>query len=284
MVKTRDITVLAWNLRDGLSDPSRADALAEKIDEINPDIAIFSEGALEGHRVTRSAKAILERQDRRIYEADYMDIDDRRDRHRLVAVAKPDFGEPSVRPAYGRNAFFFMNGTLPLKVAGLHGFDRDQESVKLSDEARVRQIKHTIARLALGPDSQAIVMGDLNSMYPNGFRATMLRAAMPVTDLLPYKNPGEDQSRMERLGSLSQRLARMATGGSLEVLREAGFSGSNPHRQGTMQVGPLSVQLDHILGRRVELYGHELVEPDDLTDHYGIKTKANIFLRNGRPR
>lgn len=284
MVKTRDITVLAWNLRDGLSDPSRAIALAEKIDEVNPDIAIFSEGAREGYRVTRSAKAILERQERRVYEADYMDVDDRRDRHRLVAVAKPDFGEPSVRSVYGRNAFLFTNGVLPLKVAGLHGFDRDQHDVKLSDEARIRQIKHTLARLALGPDSQAIVMGDLNTMYPNGFRATTLRALTPVADLLPYKNPGENQSRLERIGSLSQRLARMATGGPLEVLRDAGFSGSNPHRQSTMQFGPLGVQLDHILGKRVELYGHELVEPSDLTDHYGVKTKANIFIRNGRPR
>ena len=270
---------MAWNLQDGLSDPSRADALAEKIAGINPDIAVFSEGAVEGQRIVPSAMKLLQAHVGRVYATDYLDIDARADRHRLVAVAKPSFGEPDVLTTYGRNSFFFMNGKHPLKVAGLHGFDRDQRDVELSDEARVRQVRHALFRLALSADSQAIVVGDLNSMYADSLRAMMLRSASPLFNLLPSKNPGETQSRLERIGSVSQRLGQMAIGGPLELLREAGFSDSNFHRQATMQVGPLGVQLDHILGRRVELFGHERIDPEGLSDHFGIMTKANMFVR-----
>lgn len=280
MVKTREITLLTWNLKDGLSDPERADSLAERIAEIAPDVAIFSEGAAEGHEVNRSARRLLERHVGTVYQADYADFDMRRDRHRLVAAARPEFGEPAVLSNFGRNGFYFTPDKLPVRIAGLHGYDRHHGDVKFSDEARVRQMRHVLSRLALEGDDQAIILGDLNAMYPNHLIPGLLRLATPLFDRLPYKNPDEDQNRRERLGSITQRLGQMAIGGPLRELADAGFYNVDPSRHPTMRLaGPIGVQLDHILARRAELYAVKTHDPHGLIDHHGVSAKAAVFLR-----
>lgn len=281
MVNTREVTLLAWNVKDGLSDPRRADAIAEKVAAVNPDLALFSEGSAGDFGVRSSAKRILESAGGIVYEADYNDFDDRLDKHRLVALAKPDMGAPAVLPNFGRNGFYFSPPSLPVKIAGLHGLDRDQNDVSFSDEARLRQIRHVLQRLELTIDSQAIILGDLSALHPDDIVANIIRAVSPLFEMLPSKNTGEKQSILEHVGSVSQRLGQMAIGSSLAELQAASFYDADRHHHATVKLGMVGVQLDHIMGKRVELVHDHNIKPDGLSGHSAVVAKARIFERPG---
>lgn len=282
MVKTKEITLMAWNVQDGLSDPARADEIAEKVAEFDPDLAIFSEGAIEGHEVTQSARRLLEKHVGRVYQADYADADDRPDRHRLVAVAKPLLGEPAVVSNFGRNGFYFTPAELPIRIAGLHAYDRDHRDIRLSDDVRRQQIQHVLSRLALGLDDQAIVLGDLEAMHPTDFRARTIRTVAPLLSELPAPQPNEARSVLERIGSVSHRLAQMAMGSPLAELAAARFHPADRHHRPTSAIGPVRVQKDHVLAKRSELSHYQLHEHADVSDHAAVSVQARIFSRRGK--
>lgn len=209
---------------------------------------------------------------------DYDDDDGRVDRHRLIAVAKPNIGEPAVRSCFGRNAFIFDPDSLNVKIAGLHGYDRDYADVSLSDRLRTQQIGRAIDYLTPG-DTQAILLGDINSMHPEVFNARLLRALTPLAMKLPSGQPGEIQTKLMRAGSIAQRLTQMAVGGPITELESRGFRSSDPSNETTMPIGPIGIQLDHIMGRNIEMRAHEVHNFHPLSDHYAVSATAEASRR-----
>lgn len=263
-----ELQVYSWNVSDGLGDPARAALIAEKMAEDNPDIAIFCEGVREGHSIDPAAARILTDVGA-LHSKPYADTDGRRDRHDLVAVARKDFGKPEIVNILGRNVMIFPDAE-GFTVAGFHGFDRYGLWPDDPEEARKRQVRTIVGQRALNQGGPAILLADLNAMHKSDPIAKNLRRIRPLVGLLPSQDPGIPQNKLERLGSLAKRLCSMAEGGVLQELYQQGFYDADRFYQPTMQKGPVSVQLDHVMLRAAEARAFAVHSHDGLSDHSPI--------------
>ena len=268
MTIVSELTVYVWNVKDGLGDPTRAASIAEKVAQVNPDIAIFPEGTKEHQSVMPEAARILTDVGA-LHVRPYDDIDGRRDRHSLVALARPEFGKPEIDKGLGRSTMVFAEAE-GFTVAGMHGFDRHGSWPDDPEEARKRQMRVLLGREAFRRGGPAIIMGDLNTMHKGDPIARKLQLVKPLADRLPSQDPGMVQTRLERLGSLAQRLCSMAAGDMLLDIRRDGFYDADSFHQPTMNQGPLAVQLDHILLREAGARIFTVHPHDGLSDHHAI--------------
>ncbi len=272
MSNERSFTAFAWNVRDGLADPKTASAIANVVAKIKPAIAVFGEAAPSPESVDVATNLFF-RDGLRYWTAHalYNDEDDRLDRHGLYMIAsRAIFQRPERFRAAGRTCMSAVTLDGELGFVGMHGFDRDQSSKGGHDKKRIRQMKEVVGHLGEIGVAKAVIGGDLNSMLPNQRIARMLGMAVPLTRLLPYKNPREQQTATERFGSLANRLSQMALGGPITYLQSQGFIHADPEARGTMHFGPIHADLDHFFGWNVEMNEFTLHPPESLSDHDAI--------------
>lgn len=273
-----ELKIMTWNIADGLSDESRALPIAEVIADHEPDIIVLQEGLKEGAEIDKDALSILENHVGAITKISYEDSDDRLDRHELVAISKPEYGEPNIVRGMGRNALHFCFDETEL--LGMHGLDRHATWLNMHELARLSQIRKYLEHMRTNDEMTSIVAGDMNDIHKGTRVAKLLRAARWGADLLPSREPGLPAVNLEsvkdlapyvhakvgRLGSLSQRLASYAEGLVTDELDTMGFEDLDPEHTPTMSKGPLKVQLDRVMVRNAK-GASEVVDGNDLSDH-----------------
>lgn len=274
-----NVNILAWNVADGLTDPNRTKQIQETLLAKEPDIAILSEARKEDYTVPREIINDFQHEGYEIFDTLYNDQDERRDRHGLVVVARPELVDVGDAPTLaGRSALLLAldGGT---QFMGAHFVDRTViDSGKRSvggEHQRVAQAQ--VALKLLG--ERAIIAGDLNAMHGSDKIARRLRVARGITKLLPSMEPGLtlQDSKLRRIGSQSQRLADMARGDTLAILERAGFQDANSNHAPTMGKNGIHVQLDYILVRGVEIVRPTEVHPGNgLSDHNMITATVDL--------
>jgi endonuclease/exonuclease/phosphatase family metal-dependent hydrolase len=252
---------MAWNLRDGLGDPERRDGIVRTVLENPPTVAIFPEAFREG-TANNTADFIdpLIKAGYTALRTPYHDDDGRKDRHDLLGIVRTErlAADPSVVRLVGRNAL-----RIPLKddktgktinFIGVHLDDRKEET----RQAQVTELLRT--------EDTDIIAGDFNSMHGRDLRPSMLRLARPIAKLLPATDPNPDikPKKLERIGSLAERVTGMANGGVMRTVIEAGFEDADPSHPGTK--GPFN--LDHIMYRdRLFVSQKYDIDTGKLSDH-----------------
>lgn len=262
---SKEVEIVSWNLLDHLNDP----LVQHEIINGEPDLGIFPEATAEDVPLEKSTLVTFRNAGYNVFEQKYDDTDGRADRHRLVAIAKPEhIADVSSVSLAGRNVFLFnlANGA---QFMGGHWDDRTE----------ARRMRMTTEALQwLGRD--AIVAGDLNAMHRRGVTTSLLRAARPVANMLPASDPvpGQKTPRLQRAGSVGQRLTQMASGTTLRAFTNAGFQDADPRKQPTMKKGPIAVQLDHILyrGNVSVVHPTEASDSQGLSDHLKIQARLRI--------
>lgn len=263
-----EIRVMTWNVQDGLAKPDKAEAIAEKIHEIDPDITVLTEGTPEKGPIIPEARKILEGLGI-VHVRPYNDPDERLDRHTLVAVARAEFGEPIISRPMHRVAMTFPDAN-GFAVAGLHGFDR-RKGNQDAENARRRQLSALIGSRAMQNAGPAIILGDLNAMHANAPQGKMLKTVGEIARKFTPSEPGREQSQFRRGVSIAARLGSMATGDTLLMALREGFVDADLSRQPTVRKGPVAVQLDHILVRQAGVRSFNVYPHEGLSDHDAIE-------------
>jgi endonuclease/exonuclease/phosphatase (EEP) superfamily protein YafD len=259
----RNLQIVSWNVLDSINDPE----VHKAIIDTGLDIGVFPEAAKEDEGVNGYTSRAFANAGYNVYSQSYLDDDGRKDRHALAVVAKPELVHfvKSLQLA-GRTA---IRVTMPegTEFIGTHLDDR-------TETRRLRQAQ-TIARSA---GVTAIIAGDLNATYRNGFQPTLVRMTRPLAHALPARDPGQKMSKLERIGSLSQRLTDMVSGTTMGHFSEMGFTDADPSHAATMRLGPVAVQLDHILYRGdISVVQSTIVEDAaGLSDHSRIRATLRV--------
>ena len=261
------LEIISWNLRDGINDP----LIQDEIINCEPDIAVFPEAHAEGSVLEQATKRAFADAGYAMYDRPYDDDDNRKDRHALVVVAKPELVQ-SVTKVHlaGRNALkLTLVGEESTQLLGMH----------LDDRTEARRGRMAAAAIAgLGPN--AIGVGDFNAMYRGAHLAGLLRTVRPLTHLLPSRDPvpGEKTPKLHRLGSLSQRTTGMASGQTMQVFTEAGFHDASETHEPTMKKGPLAIELDHIIyrGKVQVVRPTQVTSGQNLSDHRKLSARLRV--------
>ena len=258
-------TVVAWNVKDGLADPKRAEQISRLIQAQQPLFVVISEAAPASSQLCPDVVEALGNAIGGVAVVEYGDADERKDTHCLVTAAHGSLGSPTEIRAGGRSALRYKSpdGTV---FVGYHGLDRIRGGSSTDHTtARVHQAREILESIG---DASALVAGDLNEMYSPDAIAQRIRYASILTRLLPYGEPGEPHSKLARLGSLGTRLGAMARGEALRLYEEAGFLDADPAHEPTMRMWRIGVQLDHIVYRgRLSVGNFAVVPVGELSDH-----------------
>lgn len=86
--------VVSWNVKDGLADEARAEAIANLVAEQEPSVVVLCEAAPRPWSILPQAVKIFSKAVGPLFEVSYRDTDGRRDTHSLVMLVRPDLGEP----------------------------------------------------------------------------------------------------------------------------------------------------------------------------------------------
>jgi endonuclease/exonuclease/phosphatase family metal-dependent hydrolase len=289
------VEIMAWNVEDGFSKRERIPGILAAIDARNPDVVTFSEAYQAAEGIHDSALNGLESRGYTITRALYNDDDSRADVHGIMAIAKPEFmaitkpeveaDNPSVIRLAGRAAL-----RLSLKIPGgasddqfdwygVHLFDRYKT---WPDESRRRMQLHDLYK-QLDPARPIGIAGDFNAL-DSSLRARAIHLSGAVAQYVPSAEPGRaDYTGIRKIGSLSRRLASMATGSVLRDLKGEGFVNADPAKRPTMPSSRPIADLDHIMIRGLEAHNfmvhpHVVDNGAQISDHRAIS--ASIRLRS----
>ena len=262
--------IAAWNIKDGFDGP-QALKIAEAIVAQGPDIVLLSEASKKTGGKSAEVLHLLQEAIGPVHEVDYVDMDPRRDTHSFMGIAREGYGTPETIRLGGRQGLRYQLGNL--SIVGYHGLDRKYHGSR--DDHEVQRVIQAIDVVRTLPTEAAIVAGDLNAMHAADTNAQLLREVGRFSDVLPAGEPGEPQSKIARLGSLTQRLSAMASGESLQVYEDAGFVDADAQHRGTKaMVGKfVNVQLDHVLVRGVAVTDFAVVQAEGLSDHSMITAR-----------
>ena len=230
--------VLSYNTLAGFGDLDLRDGLLDFVEEVNPDVAFFSEGYLNDTNLSVVEGSILGLQSRGYDVAHNSDttLIDRTDRTSFIGIVRRDLGRASVM-SIGSYRGFIAHVTDPisgreLKLGGSHMDDRTEEK-RLAQVADLPQLD--------------VFMGDLNAMHGDDTIAKAIRLFGPITRRFAEQDPdfAINTNPVSKMMSMSQRLVRMADGRVLKALEAShGLKDSDPTHKPTIHG---LVQIDHIL-------------------------------------
>jgi hypothetical protein len=245
--------VIAHNALDAFTDPNRAQDMVDFIadETVRPDIMFVSE-AYDPRRTDgmafRRAIGALGRLGYDVVAHAYQDTDrygepdKRKDVHGFIALNSIAGARSGVQRFNTRNGYRTMfrdpqTGQV-VHGYGLHVKDRpaDDQDHQFDDFRPARRARN-------------FLIGDLNNAPVDTVVAGALRLVAPVFDRMCAGEPGTDQTKLERIASLGQRLGHMTRGILLEQLEtEHGLRTAATQHIATKKMGPFPfVELDHIL-------------------------------------
>ena len=192
----------------------------------------------------------------------YGDTDGRKDRHQIAMFIKEDIPHiPATLSMTGRTALVaHLPGPGVNFLAG-HLDDRHEST---------RQRQSEVAIEWLGPHAVAAL--DANAMRRRDPRAFAFRVAGPLIRHLPAVDPqpGVKQPKLERIGSLLQRSAGMADGGTVALWEQNGYRDPVGFAPTLMKGGRRVLSLDRILVRGMPPGDVQILQPKGLSDHCAV--------------
>ena len=121
-----------------------------------------------------------------------------------------------------------------------------------------------------------VFAGDMNALHrwdPIALALRTTKILRPLSDRLPVGVPGTRQSMIARGNSLYQRLVEMGDGGTLQLMKNAGYRDADDSRLPTKGF----VQLDHIMvPKNVSVEDFERLDVYGLSDHLGIRARLYV--------
>ena len=262
------IEVRGWNILDGFSDSQRGPEILDVINWREPTVAVFPEAWQEskpellGDVEAKLASKYV------VIRTLYDDTDGREDRHGLLGIVRKDCQDADIEPSIvslgSRNAV-----RLPVidpdtktrcDVFGIHFDDR-------TEERRIGQASALCTIIDRGKPT--VVVGDFNSMHYEDVRARVLRGLGPMARRIPSIDPSPEANppKLKRIGSLAQRLTGMATGTTLQIMKDAGFVDVDQRHRATKGF----VQLDRVMVSGAEVVIQGLYRGSRrLSDHNAI--------------
>jgi endonuclease/exonuclease/phosphatase family metal-dependent hydrolase len=270
------IEVFSQNARDGFSDEKRAHQLIDRVEELNPSVAVFPEAYTQGEEgLLDYVQEDLEDLGYLVTLGHYDDADGRSDRHGILAVVKESLAVPNkpgrlVRTA-GRNAVeaWLVDPETELEAhfQGVHLDDRE-ESTRMAQ-----------ARTLRGD----ILAGDFNAMHRESTNNPKIKvghaiAALTRVGIMPKTTPKsiEEKFSLGKIGSLGYRLHGMALGTTMENLGTR-YKDADEDHQPTMPASKPFAQLDHILVRpRYDVTDFAVLAHDGSSDHRGIMARVVV--------
>lgn len=270
------LIVSSHNLADALSDAEKIPVFLDSVDQQRPDILVLPEAYGED-KITYLANVekALEREHYSFLHVLNNDADDRKDRHGTAVIYRSTHDvlkAEAVRLAT-RNALQLHmrdpeTGRV-VNVIGAHLDDRHEAN-------RLVQAKAAIE--GINPNLPSVFAGDCNSMNKRDWkRFAPLLFGKFIAPHLPVKEPGEKASKLERVGSLTQRLGEMATGDTVELFLDAGMREAGHYERTMMARGIPLFNLDHMFVTQMDV---DFAGPDKvggLSDHCRISADLSVY-------
>ena len=273
------LKILAQNALDVFSDPKTANEYVVLMEQLRPDVAVFSE-AYDADRLQAVPQAMeaLSSLGYIVVHGPYDDTDGRKDRHGIVLIIRKELIDGN---RSGRLVRVGMRNIAecwvvdPVTQTSIHVF-----GVHLNDrsEAKRQAELDDLLSMVLQPAEPAIVAGDLNAIYArDAWNWRVLGARFVALLVRLHLFPATDPTRtlhqrktLGRLGSRYRRLSEMASGKTMARLQVSGFGDADPAHHPTFPTEVPFVQLDHIMvspGLQVQ---HFELLPKNSSDHLGI--------------
>lgn len=270
------LKVASHNLADALSNAEKIPAFLDSVKSLNPDVLVMPEAYAED-KITylENVEESLGRGRYSFVHTLNQDSDGRQDRHGTAVLYKTSL---DVRKAVAirlatRNALQLHiaddESDQVVNLIGAHLDDRHEAS-------RLSQVGVALAGVSTMHPS--IFVGDLNAMNKRDRKRLVPRLAYPFARLLPAKDPvpGEKITKLERLGSLSQRLGEMALGTTIELFISAGMEEVGHYEPTMMLKGRPLFNLDHILSSRMDAANFQVDTVGGLSDHCRISADMRV--------
>jgi endonuclease/exonuclease/phosphatase family metal-dependent hydrolase len=146
----------------------------------------------------------------------------------------------------------------------------DIYGVHLNDRNEASRVQEATSLLdMIGNDNDKVIVGgDFNATYRKDALGRILRVAIPLFRSVPvidYK-PGHKPPKLHHLADMTRRASQMAIGTTLELFEAANFEDADPDHRPT--AGPFNI--DHLLGRNVKFFDHEVLPKTPYSDHHAI--------------
>lgn len=264
------VEVGLWNACGGLGDPERAAALVQEVLRWDADIMVFPEAIDDAHIEFSTPGVSIEMFEREGYYCVYTpnaDTDGRQDRRGLLVANRLPVGEPAVIDMKTRRAIGWSvldpETRATWKMRAGHLDDRREVT-------RRKQSNYLIEDL-VQPDTvsdPAMLVLDANSFHRTDPSSRLLRAVRYPIALVPRGEPGQERTKLRRVGSVGYRVSNMARGGPLRLFELHGFVDADPDHQPTCRLWqPDHVMLRHLRSSRL-IVGENA---PDLTDHRSVR-------------
>lgn len=278
-MSTEHINLTAFNTMKGLSHGDTAQAIVNDTLRDKPVVAVFSEAFLASD--PGSTWNALEDFDKANYLPMYVpnqEIDDvdRPDASGLVMLVDRRWANGKMPTAVKQSGRYALKASLTnpqtgveFDVLGFHGNDKN-DALRMADgRALLSGLNRDPSGAVVDP---TILLGDMNTMSRDLRVAKALRAmsllikcmpaSAPDPNYVPGSLPAKLWHKVTRVGSLAQRSAEMAKGGSLELFLGAGFENTDPESTVTIRkMKVLAFDLDHVLKTpQFETISHGVVE------------------------
>lgn len=262
-----NITALSYNTLSAFGDPARTDKALRFVADLKPDIAFLADAyhANDDTIIVNEAVLALQALGYQVTRSDNNDKNDRTDRSGFFGLVRTEIGAGTVLyNATARDAYvgeIHQSNASPVTFGGIHLDDRNEHE--------------RLLQASLTPDVD-ILMGDFNALHANTPIARVLRPLSLVTERLPEFNPdtATTKNKLAMIGSLAQRLVRMADGSTLKHLEARGYHDIDHLRRPTMRG---LVQLDHIMvSDRLSADNFQVHNDVHLSDHKPISARLTI--------
>jgi endonuclease/exonuclease/phosphatase family metal-dependent hydrolase len=247
-----EIRVASFNALNALGDRERMADAVELLRRLDADVMAVPETAVrndfgmpEDTECLLEAINLLEAEGYQGSETNYSPHTGVRDAHfmsvwtRVGGLSESD-GASHIGTFGQRHGFKLTLSDMDLAVYGLHLDDRFPEQRVASAEAVCADFRNSNV-------AGAVVMGDLNDMYPSGTKMRLVRAAGRLANMIDVQDMYDETKKMQRLAGKVLRLGGMAEGKALDVFWNNAFYDADPLFQPTIGTAPAAFQVDHIL-------------------------------------
>lgn len=275
------LTIYSQNALDGFSNPDTGKEYLELIQNLKPDVALFTEAYKAG---TEQALAPVIRRLKSagytVFHGPYDEQDGRKDKHGILLAARTPLlsaDKPRLTRIGEHNiveCWLKFKNNQSIHLLGMHLNDRSEAK---------RQAELDDLLQLIDTNTPTILTGDMNTIHKEDAKGKTFRMAKRVHLLVrlklhPITHPtGQPMpNNRGRRGSVLYRLHEMASGKTIKRLEENGLTDVDSMHQPTYPAHDPFAQLDHTLISHHFTVSSFRRLPQGSSDHRGIVVELNL--------